>query len=42
VLGKFGDEDMAAMPERKKIAGDAIASFMLAGLDITMNQYNNK
>lgn len=42
VLGKFGDEDMAAMLERKKIAGDAIASFMLAGLDITMNQYNNK
>ena len=42
VLGKFGDEDMAAMPERKKIAGGAIASFMLAGLDITMNQFNNK
>lgn len=42
VLGKFGEEDMAAMPERKKIAGEAIKSFMLAGLDIAMNQYNNK
>ena len=42
VLGEFGEEDKAAMPERKKIAADALVSFMLQGLDITMNQYNNK
>ncbi|MBR5209755.1 MAG: aminoacyl-tRNA hydrolase, partial [Paludibacteraceae bacterium] len=42
VLGEFSEEDKAAMPERKKIAADALVSFMLQGLDITMNQYNNK
>ena len=42
VLGKFGEEDMKLMPERLETAGDIIKSFCLAGLNITMNQYNNK
>ena len=42
VLGKFGEEDMKVMPERLETAGEIIKSFCLAGLNITMNQYNNK
>ena len=42
VLGKFGEEDMKLMPERLETAGEIIKSFCLAGLNITMNQYNNK
>ena len=42
VLGKFGEEDMKFMPERLETAGEIIKSFCLAGLNITMNQYNNK
>lgn len=42
VLGTFGEEDMKLMPERLETAGEIIKSFCLAGLNITMNQYNNK
>lgn len=42
VLGKFGEEDMQLMPERLETAGEIIKSFCLAGLNITMNQFNNK
>lgn len=42
VLGHFGEEDMKLMPERLEMAGEIIKSFCLAGLNITMNQYNNK
>ena len=42
VLGKFGEEDMKLMPERLETAGEIIKNFCLAGLNITMNQYNNK
>ena len=42
VLGKFGEEDMKLMPERLETAEEIIKSFCLAGLNITMNQYNNK
>ena len=42
VLGKFGEEDMKLMPERLETAGEIIKSFCLAGLNLTMNQYNNK
>ena len=42
VLEKFGEEDMKLMPERLETAGEIIKSFCLAGLNITMNQYNNK
>ena len=42
VLGEFTEEDMKTMDERVKIAGDIIKSFCLAGINITMNQYNKK
>lgn len=42
VLGKFGEDDVKQMPERLETAGEIIKSFCLAGLSITMNQYNKK
>ncbi len=42
VLGHFNEEDMQAMPERLETAGEIVKSFCLAGLNITMNQYNKK
>lgn len=33
---------MKQMPERLEVAQEIIKSFCLAGLNITMNQYNNK
>lgn len=42
VLGHFSEEDMQAMPERLETAGEIVKSFCLAGLNITMNQYNKK
>lgn len=42
VLGEFSDEEENALPERLVVADDIIKSFCLAGLQITMNQYNNK
>ncbi|WP_300729675.1 aminoacyl-tRNA hydrolase [uncultured Bacteroides sp.] len=42
VLGHFDEEDLKLMPERLEMAGEIIKSFCLAGLNITMNQYNNK
>ena len=42
VLGEFTEDDMKTMEERLKIAGDIIKSFCLAGINITMNQYNKK
>ena len=42
VLGKFGPEDMETMDERVELAGEMIKSFCLAGIQITMNQYNKK
>lgn len=42
VLGKFNDDDMKLMPERLETAVEIIKSFCLAGLNITMNQFNNK
>lgn len=42
VLGQFGDEDLQKMPERLELAGEIVKSFCLAGLNNTMNQYNNK
>ena len=42
VLGKFNDDDMKLMPERLETAAEIIMSFCLAGLNITMNQFNNK
>lgn len=42
VLGHFDEEDMKLMPERLKTAGDIVKSFCLAGISLTMNQYNKK
>lgn len=42
VLGHFDEEAMKLMPERLEVAQEIIKSFCLAGLNNTMNQYNNK
>ena len=42
VLGHFDDEAWKVLPERIELASEIIKSFCLAGLNITMNQYNNK
>ena len=42
VLDEFSDKEKEALPERLKTAVDIIQSFCLAGVDLTMNQYNNK
>lgn len=42
VLGHFSEKDTRLMPERLEMAGEIVKSFCLAGLNITMNQYNNK
>ena len=42
VLGKFPQEQLDAMPEKLALAADIIKSFCLAGIQLTMNQYNNK
>ena len=42
VLGQFGEEDLKTMDERVALAGDIIKSFCLAGITLTMNQYNKK
>lgn len=42
VLGHFTDEQMELMPERLKTAGEIVKSFCLAGINLTMNQYNKR
>lgn len=42
VLSPFSEEEYKLMPERLETAGQIIQSFCLAGLDITMNQFNHK
>ena len=42
VLGHFDEEAMKILPERLETAGEIIKSFCLAGINITMNQYNKK
>ena len=42
VLGQFDDEAQKLLPARIELAGEIIKSFCLAGLNITMNQFNNK
>lgn len=42
VLGRFTPEELSAMPEKQKLAVEIMRSFCLAGVDVTMNQYNNK
>jgi len=42
VLDQFSDEEEKALPAKLETCGDIIKSFCLAGLQNTMNQYNNK
>lgn len=42
VLGEFGAEELKTMEERVKVAGEAVKTFCLAGIQIAMNQFNNK
>ncbi|MBQ6918066.1 MAG: peptidyl-tRNA hydrolase, partial [Prevotella sp.] len=40
VLGKYDDEDMKILAPSIDTACEIIKSFVLAGIDITMNQFN--
>jgi PTH1 family peptidyl-tRNA hydrolase len=42
VLERFSEEERPLLPERIDTAVDMIRSFCLAGVQITMNQYNNR
>ena len=42
VLSKFSDEEIEKIPVRVKMAVEMIKSFCLAGVDITMNLYNER
>ncbi len=42
VLGKFTPEEQTTLPARIDLAIDMLKSFCLAGIAITMNQFNNK
>ena len=42
VLWEFGEEELKTMDERVKVAGEAVKTFCLAGIQIAMNQFNNK
>jgi PTH1 family peptidyl-tRNA hydrolase len=42
VIGHFSKEQEAEKAERMNVACEIIKSFCLAGLQTTMNQYNNK
>ena len=40
VLGQYSEEDMKNLRPSIETAGEIIKSFVLAGIDITMNQFN--
>lgn len=42
VLGQFTQEEMDVLQDRIALAGEMVKSFCLAGLNVTMNQYNKK
>lgn len=42
VLGCFPEEERKLLPERLKVASDAVKAFCLSGLAFAMNHYNNK
>ena len=42
VLGKYNEEEMQTLQPNVEKACEIIKSFVLAGIDITMNQYNKK
>ena len=41
VLGNWSEEEEKALPERLKRCADLIESFILQGVNITMNTFNN-
>lgn len=42
VLGRFSEEEQNALAERIEVAQEMIKSFCLAGLELTMTQFNKK
>lgn len=42
VLGEWSEEENKLLPERFELAANIITSFALAGLNITMNEFNGK
>jgi PTH1 family peptidyl-tRNA hydrolase len=42
VLSKWTAEQAAAIPERAERCAEIIQSFCLAGMQLTMTQFNNK
>ena len=42
VLGHFTEDEQTLLPQRLETAGEIVKSFCLAGIDITMNQFNKK
>jgi PTH1 family peptidyl-tRNA hydrolase len=42
VLGEFDPEEEELLPERIEIAAEMVRTFCLAGIENTMNMYNNK
>ncbi len=42
VLGEWGEEEKAKLPERLDMAVEVVNSFALAGLNNTMNEFNGK
>lgn len=42
VLGEWGEEELEKLPERLKKSAQLIESFGLAGVKLTMNQFNGK
>jgi PTH1 family peptidyl-tRNA hydrolase len=42
VLGPFTEEEEEMLPGRLKVTGDLVRSFVLAGIERTMNHFNNR
>ena len=42
VLGRFAEDEQKQLQPAVETAVEVIKSFVLAGIDVTMNQYNNK
>ena len=42
VLGRYSADEKEVLEPAVNMAVDIIKSFVLAGIDITMNQFNNK
>ena len=42
VLSPFSDDEQKTLPARIDVAVDIVRSFCLAGVNVTMNQFNNK